>query len=76
VREDGWKLNNEQAKAFHHTLHQLLVAANQARRDIQTAVSFLTTRVLAPNEETGLEVPQRNSLLKVEAECQLIQVQH
>jgi len=43
VREDGRKLNKELAEAFHHTVYQLLFAANRARRDIQMAVSFLTT---------------------------------
>jgi hypothetical protein len=28
VREDGQKLNEEQADAFHHTVYQLLFAAN------------------------------------------------
>jgi hypothetical protein len=51
VREDGTKLNEEQVKAFHHTVYQLLFAANQACRDIQTAVSFLTTRVKDPDED-------------------------
>jgi hypothetical protein len=39
------------ADAFHHTVYQLLFAANRARRDIQTAVSFLTTRVQSPDED-------------------------
>jgi hypothetical protein len=51
VREDGRKLNEELADAFHHTVYQLLFAANRARHDIQTAVSFLTTRVKAPDED-------------------------
>jgi hypothetical protein len=51
VREDGRKLNDKQANAFHHTVYQLLFAATRARCDIQTAVSFLTTRVLAPNKD-------------------------
>ncbi len=51
VRDDGKKLNEEQAEAFHHTVYQLLFAANRARRDIQTAVSFLTTRVKDPDED-------------------------
>jgi len=42
-REDGRKLPEKLADAFHHTVYQLLFAANIARRDIQTAVSFLTT---------------------------------
>ncbi len=28
VREDGQKLNGEQADSFHHTVYQLLFAAN------------------------------------------------
>ena len=51
VRDEGRKLNDEQADAFHHTVYQLLFAANRARRDIQTAVSFLATRVQAPDED-------------------------
>jgi hypothetical protein len=39
------------ADAFHHTAYQLLFAANFAHRDIQTAVSFLTTRVQSPDED-------------------------
>jgi hypothetical protein len=51
VRDDRRKLNEEQAEAFHHTVYQLLFAANRARRDIQTAVFFLTTRVGDPDED-------------------------
>ena len=51
VHQDGGKLNKEMAEAFHRTVHQLLFAANRARRDIQTAVSFVTTRVKAPNKD-------------------------
>jgi hypothetical protein len=51
VREDGRKLSEELADAFHHRVYKLLFAANRARRDIQTAVSFLTTRVKAPDED-------------------------
>ncbi len=45
VREDGKKVSEEKVDAFHHTVYQLLFAA------IQTAVSFLTTRVQAPDED-------------------------
>ena len=51
VRDEGRKLNEEQADAFHHTVYQLLYVANQARRDIQTAVFFLTTRVQVPDKD-------------------------
>ena len=43
VRKDGRKLNEELTDAFHHTVYQLLFAANRARHDIQMAVLFLTT---------------------------------
>ncbi len=51
IREDGRKLDDEMADAFYHTVNQLLFAENHARQDIQTAVSFLTTRVQAPDED-------------------------
>jgi hypothetical protein len=51
VREDGRKLSKEQADVFYHTVYQLLFAANRACRDIQMAVSFLITRVQAPDED-------------------------
>jgi hypothetical protein len=39
------------ADTFHHTVYQLLFTVNRAHRDIQTAVSFLTTRVQSPDED-------------------------
>jgi hypothetical protein len=51
VHDDRKKLNDEQAEAFHHTVYQLLFAANRAQQNIQTAVSFLTTRVREPDED-------------------------
>jgi hypothetical protein len=38
-------LSEEQAQQFHRTVAQLLFLSCRARRDIQTSVSFLTTRV-------------------------------
>jgi len=51
VHEDGMKLTEELADVFHHTVYQLFFTANRARRNIQTAVSFLTTQVKAPDED-------------------------
>lgn len=45
------KLPEEQAVHFHHTVAQLLFLSTRARRDIQVAVAFLTTRVQSPNED-------------------------
>ena len=39
----------EQACAFHHTVAQLLFLS-RVRRDIQTTIAFLTTRVKHPDE--------------------------
>eukprot|EP00804_Cyclotella_cryptica_P010070 CCRYP_018045-RC/>CCRYP_018045-RC protein AED:0.60 eAED:-0.09 QI:0/0/0/1/0/0/3/0/425 len=51
TRENGKKLPEEQAAAFHRTTAQLLFLGGRARRDIQTAVAFLTTRVKVPDED-------------------------
>eukprot|EP00804_Cyclotella_cryptica_P019093 CCRYP_021211-RA/>CCRYP_021211-RA protein AED:0.16 eAED:0.16 QI:0/0/0/0.66/1/1/3/0/1057 len=51
TREDGKKLPEEQAAAFHRTTAQLLFLSGRARRDIQTVVAFLTTRVKNPDED-------------------------
>jgi hypothetical protein len=51
VQEDGRKLSKELAEVFHHTVYQLLFAANRARHDILTAVSFLTTWVKASDQD-------------------------
>jgi hypothetical protein len=40
-----------QAQAFHHTVARLLFLCKQTGWDIQTAVSFLTTRVKRPDKE-------------------------
>ena len=44
-------LSEEQAIVFHHTIAQLLFVSNLARRDIQTAVAFITIRVKKPDED-------------------------
>ena len=49
--EEAKYLPEEQAIAFHHTVAQLLFLSARARRDIQTPVSFLTTRVKKPDED-------------------------
>jgi len=48
--DDSKLLPEEQAQAFHHSVAQLLFLSMRARPDIQTAVSFLTKRVRAPDE--------------------------
>ena len=49
-------LPEEQAIAFHHTMAQLLFLSIRVRRDIQTAVSFLTTRITSPDEDDWVKL--------------------
>ena len=49
--EDAKYLPEEQAQQFHKTTAQLLFLQCRARRDIQVAVAFLTTRVKHPDED-------------------------
>jgi hypothetical protein len=51
VEKQGKFLSEEQARYFHHAVAQLLFISTRARRDIQTAVAFLTTRVKRPDED-------------------------
>ena len=46
-------LEEERALGFHHTAAQLLFMAMRARRDIQTAMAFLTTWVKIQTRTTG-----------------------
>ena len=39
------------ARTFHHSVANLLLTSTICRKDIQTAVAFLTTRVKAPDED-------------------------
>jgi hypothetical protein len=44
-------LDETRARAFHHSVAQLLFASSRSRKDIQTAVAFLTTRVRSPDKD-------------------------
>jgi hypothetical protein len=46
------------ADAFHHTVYQLLFAANCGHQDIQTVVSFLTSRVQALDKDNWGQLKQ------------------
>ena len=45
------KLSNEKASRFHHLTAKLLYLSKHAWPDLQTAVSFLMTRVRKPDED-------------------------
>ena len=51
VNTDGKKLGKKQKEEFHSTVAKLLYLERRARPDVETAVSFLTTRVMAPDED-------------------------
>jgi hypothetical protein len=44
-------LDGNRPQAFHHAVAQFLFASSRARKDIQTVVVFLTTRVKSPDED-------------------------
>jgi hypothetical protein len=50
-RSKARTLKEERALAFHHTIAQLLIMCTRVRRDTQTAVAFLTTRVKEPDKD-------------------------
>jgi len=51
VNEDAVKLGQGDADLFHRLTAQLLYLGKRARPDLQTAVSFLTTRVTSPDQD-------------------------
>jgi hypothetical protein len=50
-KKEARALEEERALVFHHTVAQLLFMSMRARRNIQTAVAFLTTRVKNPDKD-------------------------
>eukprot|EP00956_Cyclotella_meneghiniana_P014156 scaffold21075_cov96-Cyclotella_meneghiniana.AAC.1 len=57
-------LSEDQAQLFHRTVAQLLFLSGRARRDIQTAVAFLTTRVKRPDNDDWGKVKRVLQYLK------------
>ena len=51
VNPQGVKLNEKKAENYHHLTAKLLYLCKQVRPDLQTAVSFLTTRVQSPDQD-------------------------
>ena len=62
--EEARLLDEPRKEAFHHSTYQLLFLSSRARRDIQTPVSFLTTRVKAPDEDDWLKLRRVLKYLK------------
>ena len=51
VRDDAKPISEKLAQTFHTFVAKSLFANKRARPDIATAVSFLTTRVIEPDED-------------------------
>ena len=51
VRDDARPISEKLAQTFHTFVAKSLFATKRARPDIATAVSFLTTRVIEPDED-------------------------
>jgi hypothetical protein len=51
VRKHVEKLDDKHAETYHHLTAKLLYLCKQSRPDLQTTVSFLTTRVTGPDED-------------------------
>ena len=49
--KDAKLIPEDHAVQFHHNVTKLLFVSTRARRDIQTAVAFLTRRVNSPDED-------------------------
>jgi hypothetical protein len=54
--EECKPLEEKRVIAFHHCVAQLLFASARARKDIQSGVAFLTTRVRNPDEDNWLKL--------------------
>ena len=52
-QQEAKSLLEEQAIQFYHDVAKLLFTSTRARRDIQTAVAFLSTRVKTQMKMTG-----------------------
>ena len=51
VDDNGIKLKPEQKDLFHEFVAKLMFLGNQARPELQTAISFLSTRVREPDTD-------------------------
>jgi hypothetical protein len=51
VRKHVEKLDDKCAETYHHLMAKLLYLCKRSRLDLQTTVSFLTTRVTGPAED-------------------------
>ena len=74
VREDSEQelLNDTRAQAFHHVVPQLLFNGIRCRKDAETAIAFLTTRVRKPEEDDWKKLRRLLGYLKQTIKLPLI----
>ena len=56
TRSDVPKLNSQEQELFHHLTMQLMYLSQRGRRDIRTAVVFLSSRVSSPDQDDYLKL--------------------
>jgi len=71
VNEDAAKLEEERAQLFHTFTAKLLFLCKRARPDIQTAVAFLTTRVISPDEDDWKKLARTINYLRLTKDLNL-----
>ena len=64
VRPDSPFLDKEKADFFHSTVAKSLFLCKRGRPDIQTAMSFLCTRVQTPNEDDWIKLARMIKYLR------------
>ena len=64
VSETAVKLEEEEGRDFHRATSRILFLCKRSRTAIQTAVSFLTTRVKEPTEENWKKIVRVLAYLK------------
>ena len=74
VREENEQdlLKKKRAKESHHTVAQLLFTGIRCRKDVQTAMSFLTTRVRHPDKDNWKKLRRLLGYLKITIKLPLV----
>ena len=58
VNDNAEKLSDTMCDTFHHLTAKILYLSKRARPDLQTAVSFLTTRIMQPDIDDWKKLSQ------------------
>ena len=82
TRLNAPKLNEKQAELFHRVTAQMLFVSQRGRPDLRTAVSFLTKRVKAPDEDDykklvrAIKYIRRTKFLRLKIEATYLDQNH